>query len=288
MKTNNILLLGSVILPVFFFSCSKEGDQATDYSVRFNIVYPYPSTKVTATGFESGDTCGVYMTEYENGAASKLQVSGNVVNNAALVNSAGSWSLTPKAYWEPDKQYDVYAYYPYGNPESTDNFRFSVALDQSSDSAYTASDFLWASAMGVKYPDVVSLSFKHVLSKVVINLVKGDDYTGDLPDNAEVRLYSLYCDSEIDLSAGYASYYGTSPSDVIKARKDSDTTFSAIVIPQRMSSRMPLIEVLCDNVSYIVEDKMTFKSGMQHTINVVLSDNPEKVAIDIGGEIVGW
>lgn len=286
MRIKNTLLLGSVILPAFFFSCSKGEDAANDYSVRFCV--EYPSTKVTATGFESGDTCGVYMTEYENNAASKLQVSGNVVNNAALVNTGGAWTLTPKAYWETGKKYDVYAYYPYSKPESTENYRFSVALDQRSDSAYTASDFLWANAQSVKYPDVVNLSFKHALSKVVINLVKGDDYTGDLPDNAEVHLYSLYCDSEIDLSAGYAAYYGNDLTKTIKAKQESANTFSAIVIPQRMSSRLPLIEVLCDNVSYIVEDRMTFKSGVQHTINVVLSDNPEKVAIDIGGEIVGW
>lgn len=228
------------------------------------------------------------MTEYENNAASKLQVSGNVVNNAALINTGGSWTLTPKAYWETGKQYDVYAYYPYAKPVSIDNYRFNVASDQRADSSYVASDFLWASATGVKYPDVVSLSFKHVLSRVVIRLTKGSDYTGEIPDSATVVLYNLYADGEIDLEAGSASYYGEASQRSIIARRENATDYSAIIIPQRMSTRLPFVEVMVDGISYLAEGRMNFKEGTQHTIEIVLSDNPEKVAIDIGGEIVGW
>lgn len=42
-------------------------------------------------------------------------------------------------------------------------------------------------------------------------------------------------------------------------------------------------------VSYLVESKFVFRSGMQHTINLTLNNNPDMVRIEIGGEIEnGW
>jgi hypothetical protein len=48
------------------------------------------------------------------------------------------------------------------------------------------------------------------------------------------------------------------------------------------------VEVISDGVSYLMEGKISLKPGMRHTITVTLDKNPEKVKIDIGGEIVGW
>ena len=41
-------------------------------------------------------------------------------------------------------------------------------------------------------------------------------------------------------------------------------------------------------VAYLVESRFVFKPGIQHTINVVISKNPEQVKIEIGGEIEDW
>ena len=38
-------------------------------------------------------------------------------------------------------------------------------------------------------------------------------------------------------------------------------------------------------VAYLVESRFVFKPGIQHTITVVISKNPEQVKIEIGGEI---
>ena len=68
----------------------------------------------------------------------------------------------------------------------------------------------------------------------------------------------------------------------------SASKFEAIVVPQRLSNRVPLIEVVCGQASYLFESTVVFKSGTVHTVTITLSDNPEKVAIDIGGQIVNW
>lgn len=64
--------------------------------------------------------------------------------------------------------------------------------------------------------------------------------------------------------------------------------FAAIVIPQRIDNRMPLVEVVMKGVSYLVESKFLFKAGTNHLVNVIISDNPEQVKIEVGGEKGDW
>ena len=74
----------------------------------------------------------------------------------------------------------------------------------------------------------------------------------------------------------------------IIARQDGDTSYSAIIVPQRIDNRQPLIEVVMNGVSYLFESKFQFKPGTEHLVNLIISDNPDKVKIDIGGEIQDW
>lgn len=270
------------VLAALLVSCSTED---ADMAVRFDVRYPN-ATRVAGGGFEAGDSCGLYMVEYEGAEQPRLQLSGNHANNSVLSYDGSVWSLSPKVYWEVGRKYDVYAYYPYDVPQSIENHRFSVVSDQSVEGAYERSDFLWALSSSVSYPHVVGLSFRHVLSKVNIVLTKGNDYTGNLPDDAVVCLHNLYTTAEIDLSSGSASYCGKPGS--MTARKESGTEYSAIVVPQRMPSYSPVIEVISGGISYLAYGRMVFREGMAYTINVILSDNPENVSIDIGGDIVAW
>jgi hypothetical protein len=64
--------------------------------------------------------------------------------------------------------------------------------------------------------------------------------------------------------------------------------YTAIVVPQRLENKVPLIEVVTNGVSYLVEMKFVFRSSTQHVVNLILNDNPDNIRIEIGGEIVGW
>ena len=259
----------------------------------FNLLYP-SQTKASANAFESGDITGIYMTEYVEGVSSPLQVSGNAVNNAAIIFDGTSWTSNPKLFWDEGVKYDVYGYYPYAKPASVDDYGFSVAVDQAVEKAdgvlggYEASDFLWAKTEGVTYPDVVNLTFSHKMSRFVVKLVKDSDFEGDIPDDVVVKVHSTVPDALIDLSSGSVvkNNYGTA--STITMHRDGTGTFSAIIVPQRIENKQPLVEVITKNVSYLVETRFVFESGVQHTINITLTSDPEKVKIDIGGEIVGW
>ena len=273
-------------------SCSRENESAAIISNEMQFVAEYPTTRATSTNFEAGDAMSIFVTHYDGDVALPLQISGNYANNVCSTFDGSKWVNSPAIYWEEGK-FDVYAYYPYFKPSSVDAHIFSVALDQSTEennealSGYEASDFLWAKATGISQMESVPLSFNHKMSKVVINLIKGEDYTGDIPSEAEVRIHNTVPTAEIDLATGIVTKYGYATAQSITAKKVSDGIYTAIIVPQRLDNRLPLIEVLSHGVSYLVESKFVFRSGMQHTINLTMSNNPDKVRIEIGGEIEG-
>lgn len=261
-------------------------------AMRFNV--EYPATKATETGFEAGDKIGVYITEYDGSRSSALQLGGNYKNNNPVVFDGAKWTADPIIYWGEGK-YDVYAYYPFCLPESVDEMPFSVALDQRPEetseamSSYEASDFLYASKKGVTSEGGdVNLLFKHKMSKFTVNLIKGDDFEGDIPSDITVYIHSTVTDCRIDLSTGDVVKDPYAPAKTVTAKKVDDDTYTAIIVPQMITNKKPLLEIIFKDVSYMIESKFQFKTGIHHVINVTLNNNPDKVKIEVGGEIEGW
>ena len=154
---------------------------------------------------------------------------------------------------------------------------------------YEASDFLYAKTENVTASDdPVKLTFRHVMSKLTIRLIKGEDFEGEMPTDATVYVHNTVPTSTIDLNAGVATRNIRGTRETIKAKQNSSYIFSAIVVPQRVENRMSLVEVVMKGVSYVYESTFQFKPGTEHLINMVISDNPDQVKIEIGGEIQDW
>ena len=85
-----------------------------------------------------------------------------------------------------------------------------------------------------------------------------------------------------------ATRYVKGTRQTIVAHQDGDTSYSAIIVPQRIDNRLPLVEVEMMGVSYLFESKFLFKPGTEHLVNLVISENPDKVKINIGGEKQNW
>lgn len=272
--------------------CSKsENDALNPDEMRFTATYP-SVTRATGSAFEKDDAMGIYVVQYDGDVALPLQVSGNYANNVETTFDGSAWKSTPLIYWDEGK-FDVYAYYPYAKLPSVDEYRFAVALDQSTPEegdvlgGYETSDFLWAKAEGVTRMESVPLTFTHRLSRIVINLVKGEEYTDDIPADAVVRIHNTVPVATIDLASGMVTKDGHEAARSITARKISDGVYTAIIVPQRLETKRPLIEVLAKGVSYMIESSFVFKAGTQHTVNMTLNNNPDQVKIEIGGEIQG-
>ena len=284
----------SILAALFLaLSCAKTPVQTplADEMV-LDPVFP-GATRATDAGFESGDRLGIYITRYEGDAPTPLQIGGNWGSNLTLRCNGPSWTLDPKVYWE-EGAFDIYGYYPRMDITSVDAQPFRVAADQSVTGgvegmdAYEASDFLWAKVTGVTRSASVPIVFRHRMCKVEVRLVKGEEYEGDLPEDLAVYIHNTVTEAFIDLGTGDVVKDNHKAAVSIKTRRRAKDRFDAIVVPQRLSNRVPLVEVVCGQVSYLFESTALFRSGTVHTITITLSDNPEKVAIDIGGQIGNW
>lgn len=290
----NLYLLA--IVAAFILSCNKiETPNVEGGVMKFNV--DYPATKASDTEFEPGDKIGVYIAAYEGGKAQALQLGGNYKNNNPVIYDGSKWNADPVIYWDENiEKYNVYAYYPFTTPVSVDEMPFSVQLDQrvteiqNSLSAYEASDFLYAFAKGVTSAGGdVGLLFKHKMSKLTVNIVKGEDYEGDIPATATVYVHSTVTDCLIDLSTGDVIKNPRASAQTIVAKQIDEDSHTAIIVPQMLTNKKPLIEIIFKDVSYMVESKFHFKSGTHHVINIIMNRNPDKVKIEIGGEIEnGW
>lgn len=289
MRKWNYIWMAALLLA----SCDKaEEITVNDGSIRFVMQHP-SATRATETSFEQGDKIGLYLTEYTGETPAPLQISGNWANNVAATLDGTDWVTAKKIFWS-DNRMDVYGYYPYMSLTSVDEQPFSIALDQSTErvgdqlGGYEASDFLWAKTEGVdQSAETVTLQFSHRCSKLVIKLVKGSSYEGELPDNATVYVHSVVPTATIDLATGAVTKDIFGEMATVKARKVDNATYEAVMIPQRLESRRPFIEIVVNNVSYLLEDTFQFKAGMQHTLSLVINSNPDQVSVDIGGEIEG-
>lgn len=286
MNTTKLFMAAMTVLAIT--ACSNDEEQmltSNEGEIQLDLIHPASQTRVTDTQFEDTDEVGVYVTA----ADSKLQIGGNEVNNEKFVYNGTSWTSPRKVYWNNGK-HNVYAYYPYSEVVSDiEDYKFSVQTDQSTDEGYAKSDFLWANVSNqAATSSAVKMQFAHKLSCVNVVLEPGDSYEGEIPSSTEVYLYSTVPTALISLASGDAAKDSYSSVETIRCNQISPKQYKAIVVPQSLNSLRPIVEVIIDNVSYLMEGKISYKPGMRHTLTVTLESDPEKIKINIGGEIAGW
>ena len=266
--------------------------------MRFNLTTPWAKTKVNAQGFEASDNIGLYVTDYvDNNTPMPLQVSGNRANNLTVSFDGSAWTPAQTIYWGTGKS-DVYAYYPYISeiPDVSDLY-FEIATDQR-ESGYEASDFLWAKAEGVsQFGGAVNLAMSHLMSKLTVKIVAGEDYVGSLPADASVLLHSTVTGARINLENGAVEKDSYSGAKSIKMRNLGIRTFSdgskavvyeAIVLPQMLEASVPLLEINSKSVSYLLEDSFNFRPGTAYTYTATLNTSTTAIKVDIGCELEDW
>lgn len=296
MKNNIITYAISAFAILGLAACSNEQDydesvDAKHTPMTFAVTHPAQQSRVTDTDFENGDRIGLFVAD----ASVPLEIGGNLVNNEALTLNGNAWSASRTLYWD-EGTFNVYAYYPYmSSVTSVSDMPFSVSTDQGAQGStadidgYEASDLLYAQTKGVSASATpVPLAFRHIMSKLTVRLIKGEDFEGDMPTDAEVYIHNTVPEATVDLEAGVATRYVRGTRSTIKAKQNSSYVFSAIVVPQRVENRMPLVEVIMKGVSYIYESTFQFKPGTEHLVNFIVSDNPDKVKIEVGGELQDW
>ena len=275
-------------------SCQKETPATSLGQDQIYFEFGLPQTKATAENFEAGDKVSVWAVEYTTEEAPELQISGNFLNNEKLAFDGNLWSSNRTLYWS-SKVCDFYAVYPAIEPNSVESFLFDIATDQNSVKTedalggYEASDLMFAKAEAVSHSaGKVSLLFKHMMSKCVVNVVKGAKFEGELPDDIAVHIYNTVTTADLNLANGSVEKYALGDRKTITMKKLSNEKFEAVVIPQNIERRTPLIEISMGGIAYLLEYSLSFRPGYQHTINLTVNTSPDQekfeIAIDPGIE----
>lgn len=285
-------------LAILLVGCSK--DEWTDSLDNHEIkVVASMNSRATLSAFEKGDKMGLFAVEYAGNEAQPMQVGGNYLNNEPMVYNGTKWASDLKLYWS-EAACDFYGIYPYQDIKSVENVLFEVATDQSQPETatalggYEASDLMWAKAEKVSQADgEVKLKFNHLMSRLVVNVEKGPKFEGNIPDDIMVRVYNTATTANVNWQKGSLEKYMYSTKETIKMRKlngGEAPKFDAIIVPQYIERRTPMIEITMGGIAYLLEYSISFRPGYQHTITVTLNTSPdqEKIDIAVDGVVDNW
>lgn len=274
-----ILIFASVA--VCFVSCNKMSTGETGFDkIYFNVEHPN-STKATATSFVQNDEISLFAVEYVDGQKAPLQKAGNFINNEKLIYDGNNWPSEHPLYWS-DKACDFYGFYPY-QPDflSIEYFPFKVALNQNN-GGFESSDLMYAIAENVsKENGAVNLSFNHLMTKLNVVLKKGDKFKGDVPDDVVAHIYNTTTSCVVDWAKGSVEKDAFGSKSTITMKKLNNMHFEAILVPQNLEKKTPLVEITMGGIAYLLEYSLSLRAGCVHTITVTLNTSPDQEMIEI-------
>ena len=239
-----------------------------------------PSTRVDDNGFCDGDQIGLYGVNYtdKNATQGVLLDEGNQVDNARYTynGESGEWQSTGSIYYKDvETNIDLYAYYPYGAPSSVNDYRFTVAQDQSANDAsdgFAASDFLWGKTENITPSENrVKIRFSHRLSCANVVLTEGAGFAEGEWESLEktVLVNNTIRTASVDLATGEAVAEGELDAEGIVMRA-TEAGFRAIVVPQSVAANEALYTITVNGITYKFRknEDFTFEAGKQHKFTI--------------------
>lgn len=141
----------------------------------------------------------------------------------------------------------------------------------------------------------VAFEFKHVLSKVSINLIAGEGFTSDEIMLAEVEMNNFQLSGIVDVINGTATPDGAAtaaftPSKLDKVYSVTGKTvvssYEAFVMPQNITGNSVMVTVKLNDAEFQVKlpaDKL-FAAGAHNMLNLTLN----KTGVELTASIVDW
>lgn len=283
MKKTTLLPLAILLLASCSKSESNEPDIPTPPEPRkteIKITAGMDNSRATDYAFETGDQIGLYVVNNVNGAAGELAASGNHVDNMRYTYS-GAWTPDTPIYWADDTTpADFYLYYPYTNVTSVTAMPFEVKSDQSDVAGYKSSELLIGKTASVKPTEsTVTITAKHVLSRINIVLQAGDGFTPEslAAANPAVRVNGTRTKATVNLATATVTPEG----DAAAVTPCYDNgVYKALLIPQTVGMQN-LITITVNGKDYNLTKEFTFESGKSHTFTCTVSKTSSGLNVNI-------
>ena len=259
------------------------------------------------TQFDTGQKINVYLHEHGTNLGSNDNTFTNPyvyeVGTATSGNEKSMTITTPPHFPITGKAVDAYAFYPAisgdtGYDIKHDTNSFTVLEDQKDKDKYRKCDLMFGTNNwdpnthaalqtfnGTAKGNDVKLYFRHILSKIVVNLTHGTGLQPSDLTNAKIKLKGAVPTATISINGDgitTSNPSGTAPRDGYDlGTYDATNGNAAIIIPQVIDTGNPFIEItLSNNAKYVYkladtdggsDNKMTFASGKKYIYNLTLS-----------------
>lgn len=233
----------------------------SDVAVRIEPII----TKVTETDFVSGDAIGLTIT----------REAGVHASNEKLTYDGTAFTGSLKWYAEGADKSTLAAYYPYADAVPTS---FTVAADQSTEAALSASDFVSAVKADVlPSANAISMAFKHQLSRIVITVVNN---SGSAIEGITLKGAVPTAAIAADLTATAAE--GVAPVDIKTGL--SGEKYYAILPPQTVSLKAAVSYAGLEREQNLAEADLV--AGKQYSISIIV--NAADIKVVLSGDIENW
>lgn len=248
MKTKMLSVMA--LSALLFASCNNDDNQELENGGRVNFTSGITSQTrvggVDGTTWDGNEAIGIYMvkqgetlssTSILEGASNAQYTTTSTGTSAVFTSSNPIYYPVNLVLGEPQKV-DFVAYYPYSSTAINSSFIYTINVsDQSNQSAI---DLMVATAnnSGAGYDKTyipnVDLEFKHLQSKVIINITAGSGVSN--LDYLEVKMYNLPYIGEYDLTGATSALSTTDTGISITPFSPGSGTFEAIIPPVGLNS----------------------------------------------------
>lgn len=239
-------------------------------------------TRVSGTNWDNADAIGISAL-----LANHNEVFADNLNVEYVTSGNGNFTAVtrPKAIKFPlESNLDFVAYYPYSN----DMTSLEYTVEAGSDPLFSNN----AKSQNNENPNV-SLDFKHILSKVVVNIEVGD-FLSSL-EGLKATVNNVYLDGQFNLVTNEVILGKSKSVDVdISFDKSVEGFLSAtltfLIMPDQNIKDLEVVFLLGENrYNWSASSSMITASSLEYVYNVKLNAKPEPLAVEIGSaKISEW
>ena len=244
-------------------------NDASEYiTISTNILTRVAVAENGSQEFENGDKISVYA--WTGSKASVPDISQRVVDNAINTLAGGTWQAVPQMLWKnmSDEHFFI-GVYP-SNAQSIANLEES---DFEVNANLEESDLLVATNLnGIKaQANPVSLTFDHLLAKIIVNLEFRNQWGADGPEVASVTLDDVATKCKVNYLQKTV-VAGTERGTFALAEVKANQSYASIVVPQ---SGIKTIKVNINGRDYVYQHDtdIDFEGGKYTIINMTVGRN---------------
>ncbi|WP_448779340.1 fimbrillin family protein [Bacteroides congonensis] len=282
MKLGKFLSMG-VLSVLALGACTPNADDNSEWNdgsqaVSFTSQIQGAKTRATNNAWDAEGSDEVGILVKQNG------VFGDVVNKHYYVSAEGNLSTASAddaIYYPADgSKVDFVAYYPY-SAVLADN---AYAIDVTNQSPQSAIDLLYSINATNKDKNVtapVQLTFKHQLTKIVLNITK--DATIPTLEGLKVAITGTKTKGSFALLNGALTPDDASTKAIEALVNKAGTLAEAIILPVNNLSGAKITFTLGgETKSWNIPEGQNYAAGTQHTYPVTIKETGGKISVSFG------